>query len=81
MTEQSQAQDTRDLAYLAQLYVNTVRCLGGRIIAQGYVCTHCDSMEPSDLCHNKKLRTSEVEIQDFTDSKTRAKIRKYNLVE
>lgn len=27
------------------------RCIGGRLIVPGIVCIHCDSQDPSTVCH------------------------------
>lgn len=36
-----ESQDTRDLLALAESYLDTRRCPGGRIVMKGYVCAHC----------------------------------------
>ena len=57
--ETSARQDTQDrLVVLDQFGPNLARCKGGRIIASGYVCPHCDSYDPQNECDGKKGKRS-----------------------
>ena len=44
------AQDETDLARLAHNYLSVRRCAGGRLVAQGLMCPHCESYDPEDDC-------------------------------
>lgn len=41
--------DKTDTIRTAERYMHLVRCAGGRIIAAGLKCPHCDSYNPDDL--------------------------------
>lgn len=49
--------DEKDFMFLANIYLNTNRCCGGRLIMAGLVCTHCDSNDPSSYCEWAKIGT------------------------
>lgn len=49
--EERQALDRADWNRCMQAYGPDVnRCAGGRVVARGYVCPHCDSINPSEDC-------------------------------
>lgn len=55
----------KDLAVLADTYLNVKDCLGDRPVAGGFVCPHCDSDDPSAVCHSeKKYRWSPHDEED-----------------
>ena len=40
------ARRASDMAYLADIHINIVSCPGGRPIAEGFICPHCN-VDPS----------------------------------
>jgi hypothetical protein len=45
-------QDALDRARVLDAYGNTRRCIGGRIVQEGYTCPHCSSNDPTNTCAN-----------------------------
>lgn len=51
----SDRQDTIEkLVVLDQFGPATRRCAGGRIVAVGWSCPHCDSRDPSERCEKPR---------------------------
>lgn len=47
--------DQADAAVVADRFMNLTRCLGGRTIASGLICPHCDSHDPDNECRSGKV--------------------------
>jgi len=51
----SERQDRRDERHCMEIYgPELVRCAGGRLIVDGYVCPHCGSLDPHRECKKPK---------------------------
>ena len=54
MTEKYES-DSQDFFRAMDHYgPQTQRCKGGRIVVKGYICPHCDSVDPPGKCHAPK---------------------------
>ena len=53
MITASQAQDNRDKAKICEVYGPLItRCAGRRLVADGYICPHCESDDPKSYCRS-----------------------------
>ena len=41
----------KDYARILDHYGNVKICKGGRAVHDGFICPHCDSVDPSEECH------------------------------
>lgn len=48
-------QDTRECAALAETYMVLTRCVGGRVVNDGYMCNWCGN-DPSEKCGNPRRK-------------------------
>lgn len=48
-------QDLEDIVTLHSVYMDAMRCIGGRLVHSRYCCTHCESGDPEDICHSAKI--------------------------
>ena len=42
--------DLADAARCAAHFLTLIRCAGGRLVAVGFNCPHCDSYNPEEKC-------------------------------
>lgn len=48
--------DVRDIILLANAYLTLVRCPGGRLVVDGYVCVHCERDPTVQTCGKPKRK-------------------------
>lgn len=48
--------DRLDQARIMDWYGPSIyRCKGNRFVAQGFICPHCNSTDPTDECHQPAI--------------------------
>jgi hypothetical protein len=64
----SDRRDRSEIMALAAMYLDTTRCVGGHMVHSGYVCTWCNSRQPtgrSGYCAKEAIIAPETEFEDL----------------
>lgn len=63
MSDERLTQDEKDTIVVAHTVANMNRCIGGRIVCEGYICPHCGSANPTEQCRGDRVTDSPLIVE------------------